>query len=64
MNMAITMITRTERLSPMNRMRIPRLPIHELLSRCLAASAQLDKPGSRPALSDNTTGKLPNTAEA
>jgi hypothetical protein len=58
------MITRTEHLSPMNRMRIPRLPIQALLSRCLAASAQLDKPEGRPALTDDVAGKAPATAEA
>lgn len=32
------MITRTERLSPMSRMRIPRLPIQGLIRRCLIAA--------------------------
>lgn len=58
------MITRTEQLSPLNRMRIPRLPIQALLNRCLAASAQLDKSGARLALTANTAGKAPATAEA
>jgi hypothetical protein len=58
------MITRTEHFSPLNRMRIPRLPIQALLSRCLAASAQPDKPEGRPALADDAARKAPATAEA
>jgi hypothetical protein len=58
------MITRTEHLSPLNRMRIPRLPIQALLSRCLAASAQQAKSSARPALADDAAGKAPATAEA
>jgi hypothetical protein len=64
MIMSTTMITRTEHLSPLNRMRIPRLPIQALLSRCLAASALLDKSGDRPAATDDAAGKAPVTGEA
>jgi hypothetical protein len=64
MTTSTTMITRTEHLSPLNRMRIPRLPIQALLSRCLAASAQQAKSSARPALADDAAGKAPATAEA
>ena len=62
MTTSTTMITRTEHLSPLNRMRIPRVPIQSLLDRCLAAQQRLNTPAaSRP---EEVTAPATNAAQS